>query len=181
MSNRSLSKFIALVRRHHPERIGIMLNGHGWADVDALLRGINENSRHRIDRDILEEIVRTDEKGRYSFDETGRKIRANQGHSIPVDVGLKEAVPPDTLWHGTAKKSTVFIDHEGLLPMGRLYAHLSPDTETAEQVGRRHGKPVVYRIDCKKMAEDGYRFYLSENNVWLTERVSPQYLERIWG
>lgn len=179
MGNRSLGKFIALVLRHHPERIGITLDGNGWADVDALIEGVNGNSRYKIDRNRLEEIVRTDEKGRYSFDKTGRKIRANQGHSIPVDVELKEALPPAVLWHGTAEKSMVSIEQKGLLPMGRLYVHLSRDADTAEKVGRRHGKPIVYRIDCKRMSEDGYRFWLSANNVWLTSEVPPQYLERI--
>lgn len=173
------SKFISLILRHKPGTIGISLDEHGWADVQELISGINAAGGHHLDMDQLEEIVRTDEKQRYSFNEDRTLIRANQGHSIPVDVELEEKIPPDILWHGTGEKYVSSIDRQGLIPKSRLYVHLSADTETARKVGSRHGKPVIYTIDCRKMTEDGYRFFLSANGVWLTKSVPPEYLQKI--
>ena len=144
--NKNTSKFISLILRHKPETIGITLDEHGWADVSELIGGINRSEGHTLDMEILEEIVRTDEKQRYSFNEDHTLIRANQGHSIPVDVELEEKTPPDILWHGTGEKYVVSIDAQGLLPKSRLYVHLSSDKETAKKVGSRHGKPVIYEI-----------------------------------
>ena len=173
------SKFLSRILRHHPEVIGITLDEHGWADVQELIDGINRSSRHNMDMELLEEIVRTDEKQRYSFNEDHTLIRANQGHSIPVDVELEEAVPPDILWHGTGEKYVSSIDVQGLIPKSRLYVHLSSDMETARKVGSRHGKPVIYEVDCRRMTEDGYRFFLSANHVWLTKEVPARYLQKI--
>lgn len=170
-----LSIFISLVLRHQPGAAGISLDEHGWADVDALIRGINDTGRY-IDMDMLEEIVRMDQKGRYSFNEDKTLIRANQGHSIPVDVELKQAEPPETLYHGTADRFLKSIENEGLRSMSRLYVHLSKDYDTAVAVGTRHGKPVVLRVDAAQMMRDGAVFYLSENGVWLTKYVEPRYL-----
>lgn len=170
----SLSRYLSMILRHKPEAIGITLDRHGWADVDQVIRGIGRT--RAIDRQILEEIVRTDEKGRYSFNEDHTRIRANQGHSVPVDVELEERRPPRYLYHGTGEKSVPAISREGLRPMGRLYVHLSPDFETAVRVGRRHGKPHVYLVESGKMAKDGRVFYLSVNGVWLTKQVPPAYL-----
>lgn len=142
MNLKETSKFISLILRHKPETIGISLDEHGWADVDELIAGISRT--HELDRDILEEIVRTDDKQRYSFNEDKTLIRANQGHSIPVDVELDEVKPPEELWHGTGEKYVLSIDRQGLLPKSRLYVHLSKDEETAVKVGKRHGKPVLY-------------------------------------
>ena len=128
--------------------------------------------------DTLEEIVRTDEKQRYSFNEDHTLLRANQGHSIPVDVELEEKNPPDVLWHGTGEKYVASIEAQGLIPKSRLYVHLSSDVDTAKKVGSRHGKPVVYQVDCRKMAEDGFIFYLSVNKVWLTKAVPAKYLSK---
>lgn len=175
----SVGRFISLILRHHPETIGITLDEHGWADVDDMIAGINRSGRYRLDRSILDEIVRTDEKQRYSYNEDHSLIRANQGHSIRVDVELEEAVPPDILWHGTGEKYVASIDQQGLLPKSRLYVHLSPDVETARTVGSRHGKPVIYEVDCRAMTEDGYRFFLSANHVWLTKSVPEKYLHKI--
>ena len=172
-----LSRFISLLLRHKPEAAGIRLDRHGWAVVEELLDGINKTGRFRIDRAVLEEIVRTDAKQRYSFNEDARLIRANQGHSVPVDVELTPAVPPEFLWHGTGAKSVAAILAEGLKPMARLYVHLSRDRETAVCVGRRHGTPVVFRVRSGTMADAGYTFFLSENKVWLTKCVPPDYLE----
>ena len=129
--------------------------------------------------ELLEEIVRTDEKQRYSFNEDHTLIRANQGHSIPVDVELEEKIPPDILWHGTGEKYVSSIDAQGLIPKSRLYVHLSSDLETARKVGSRHGKPIIYEIDCRGMAEDGYHFFLSANHVWLTKEVPVRYLKKL--
>ena len=172
-----ISKYMSLILRHKPEVIGIKLDAHGWADVDALLAGISR--RYPIDRDILEEIVRTDGKQRYSFNEDRTKIRANQGHSIQVDVELPVTEPPETLYHGTAERFAASIEAQGLLPRNRLYVHLSPDAETAEKVGRRHGKPVIYLVNAGQMRRDGYLFYLSVNGVWLTKEVPARYLKRL--
>ena len=175
---KNTSKFISLILRHRPEIIGITLDEHGWAEVDALIDGINRSEAHALDMEGLEEIVRTDEKQRYSFNGDHTLIRANQGHSVPVDVELEERIPPDILWHGTGEKYTSSIDRQGLIPKSRLYVHLSSDPETAVTVGSRHGKPVLYKIDCKAMVEDGYRFFLSANHIWLTREVPARYLQK---
>ena len=174
----STSKFIALILRHKPEAIGITLDEHGWAKVSELIDGVNAAGGHTLDRELLEEIVRTDSKGRYSFNEDHTLIRANQGHSVQVDVELTETAPPDVLWHGTGEKYVASIDRQGLLSKSRLYVHLSADIETARTVGSRHGRPVIYRVDCRRMAEDGYKFWLSANHVWLTKAVPAEYLEK---
>lgn len=176
MSKDRLSVFISLILRHKPSEVGITLDEHGWANVNELIKGIN-NSGRKIDMEILEEIVRTDNKGRYSFNENKTLIRANQGHSIPVDVELKEVAPPDILYHGTATKFIDSIKKQGIKSMSRLYVHLSKDLETATKVGKRHGNCVVLRIDTKKMFEDGIKFYLSENGVWLTKFVDWKYVK----
>ena len=170
------SIFISLILRHRPEAIGISLDEHGWADVDELIKGINKTDDYNIDMGILEEIVRTDNKQRYSFNEDKTKIRANQGHSINVDVELKEAEPPEQLFHGTGEKYVASIRKEGLIPKSRLYVHLSKDKETAEKVGARHGKPHIFFVHSGKMFRAGYKFYLSENGVWLTKAVPPEFL-----
>lgn len=174
--HKSLSKFLSLILRHKPEVINITLDKHGWANVNELINNINSKSNYKIDMQILEEIIETDNKMRYSFNEDKTLIRANQGHSIKVDVELNEEVPPEILYHGTAEKYVESIDKEGLVPKSRLYVHLSKDSDTATKVGSRHGKPVVYRIDSAKMHMDGFKFYISENGVWLTKEVPVQYL-----
>lgn len=171
----NLSKFISLILRHKPETIGITLDSHGWANVEDLINGINKT--HKITKEDLELIVKTDNKQRYSFNENHTKIRANQGHSINVDVELKECTPPDILYHGTAKKFLESIKREGLVSKSRLYIHLSKDINTAVSVGKRHGEPVVLEVDSKRMYNDGIKFYLSENGVWLTKHVSPKYCQ----
>ena len=170
------SRYMSLILRHKPEVIGIHLDEHGWANVDELIEGIAKT--HEFNMEMLEEIVRTDEKQRYSFNEDKTLIRANQGHSIPVDVELDEVEPPERLWHGSAKKYEEAIDREGLIPKSRLYVHLSKDEETAVNVGKRHGKPVIYIVKSGEMARDGYNFYLSKNGVWLTKEVPARYLEK---
>ncbi len=174
MSLIETSRYISLILRHKPETIGITLDEHGWANVDDLISGVNRT--HHLTKELLEEIVRTDNKMRYSFNEDKTLIRANQGHSIPVDVELAESIPPAVLYHGTAEKYVSSIDQIGLIPKSRLYVHLSSDVDTAIKVGTRHGKAVVYLIDTAKMIEGGYKFYLSVNHVWLTKVVPVKYL-----
>lgn len=170
------SKFLSLILRHKPEVIGITLDEHGWADVEEVIAGISKT--REFDRDMLVEIVRTDQKQRYSFNEDATLIRANQGHSVPVDVELETAKSPQILWHGTGEKYVSSIQKMGLLPKSRLYVHISEDMETAYKVGQRHGKAVVYRVLAGKMMEDGYTFYRSKNGVWLTKEVPVSYLKR---
>lgn len=177
MDLNQISKFISLILRHKPEAIGITLDEHGWADVGELIKGIQKT--RQFDLEMLEEIVRTDNKQRYSFNGDRTLIRANQGHSVPVDVELPIAAPPEYLYHGTGQKYVKSIEKAGLLPKSRLYVHLSGDTDTAVQVGSRHGKPVVYRVLSRRMQEDGAAFYQSVNGVWLTKQVPVKYLERI--
>ena len=171
-----ISKYISLILRHHPEAAGITLDAHGWADVDELISGVSR--KYPLDRELLERIVAEDSKGRYSFSEDRKRIRANQGHSISVDVELEEKLPPETLYHGTGEKYTASIEREGLKPQGRLYVHLSPNEDTARKVGQRHGKPVVFTVKAGEMSRAGYKFFLSVNGVWLTGRVPPEFLER---
>ncbi len=170
-----ISKYMSLVLRHKPQAIGIQLDEHGWADVEQLIAGISQT--HPLDREMLEEIVRTDDKQRYALSEDGMRIRANQGHSIPVDVELEERTPPEILWHGTGEKFVSFIEQQGLLSKSRLYVHLSPDIETARRVGSRHGRPIVFQVLSGEMYRDGYRFYCSRNGVWLTKSVPARYLK----
>ena len=171
------SRFISLILRHKPETIGITLDEHGWANVEELIAGVNK--KYPIDMQILEKIVNDDDKNRYSFNGDKTMIRANQGHSIPVDVELKKLNPPDILYHGTGEKYVESIKKQGLIRKNRLYVHLSDNIEIAEKVGKRHGKPVIYEIDCKKMIEDGIEFFKSENNVWLVESVPVKYLKKL--
>lgn len=171
-----ISRFLSLVLRHKPEIIGITLDEHGWADVEKLIEGISKT--RPFNQEILEEIVRTDDKQRYSFNENHTLIRANQGHSIPVDVELPLAEPPEYLWHGTGVKYENSIDMQGLIPKSRLYVHLSGDYETAIKVGSRHGRPVVYRVQSGRMHRDGFPFFRSVNGVWLTKCVPAEYLEK---
>ena len=153
----------------------------GWTDVRTLIQKVNQHGKYHLTMAILEEIVESDEKQRYSFNENKTKIRANQGHSIEVDLELKEQIPPEVLYHGTAERFLSSIMGKGLLPMSRQYVHLSSDEETAVKVGKRHGKPVVLKVQAGEMHRQGYQFYLSENHVWLTEHVPPQFLENPWN
>ena len=169
-----MSMFLSLVLRHRPQEAGITLDEHGWADVNELLAGVNRTGR-KINMDTLERIVRENSKQRYAFNEDHTKIRANQGHSVRVDVELKAAEPPRYLYHGTASRFLPKIQREGIRKMSRQYVHLSGDFETAMAVGKRHGIPVVITIDAAAMVRDGVEFYRSENGVWLCEHVEPKY------
>lgn len=169
------SKFLALILRHKPEAAGISLDNHGWADVNKLITGM-QNKYPEFKYSTLLQIVLTDDKQRYSFNEDNTKIRANQGHSIKVDVELKETVPPDILYHGTATKSLDKIMSEGIKSMQRLHVHLSADTQKAIETGKRYGKPVVLSVNAKEMHNAGHKFYMSENNIWLTDFVPKEFI-----
>ncbi|HBE8485727.1 TPA: RNA 2'-phosphotransferase [Clostridioides difficile] len=171
-----LSIFISLILRHKPETIGIKLDDYGYADVNELIEKINNTGRN-INIEILEQIVKEDNKQRYSFNDDRSKIRANQGHSINVNVELRELEPPKYLYHGTATRFLDNIKNEGIIKQSRLYAHLSRDIDIAVKVGKRHGTPVILKINTGKMYENGYKFYLSENNVWLCEYIPFKYVE----
>lgn len=177
MSLTDISRYLSLILRHKPEVIGITLDGHGWANVEELIAGISKTQP--MDMELLDKIVRTDNKQRYSFNEDKTLIRANQGHSIPVDVELERGIPPEILFHGTGEKYTDSIDQIGLIPKSRLYVHLSDDEATAVTVGSRHGKPIVYRVAAGEMEREGYEFYRSVNGVWLTKKVPVRYLEKM--
>lgn len=176
MDYTEVSIYISLILRHKPEVVGLKLDEHGWVNVDQLIEGVSR--KYMINRSILEEIVETDNKQRYSFNTDKTKIRANQGHSVNVDVELEEHQPPEILWHGTDKKFVDAINEQGLIPKSRLYVHLSKDPETARQVGARHGESVLYIVSAGQMFRDGYKLYLSKNGVWLTKEVPVKYLER---
>jgi len=172
----SISKFMSLVLRHNPSKAGITLDANGWADTDTLIKGMNRAGR-KVTLDTLKEVVASNDKQRFKFSDDFTKIRANQGHSVQVDVELNETQPPATLYHGTATRFLNSIKVEGLTARSRLHVHLSGDKETALKVGGRHGTPVVLTINAIKMHEDGYKFYLSDNGVWLVASVPPSYIE----
>ena len=170
-----LSKFLSRHLRHDPAGLGLTLEPGGWVPIDALLAG-TAAAGFRFTRDELDEVVRSSDKQRFAIDETGTKIRANQGHSAEVDLQLEPADPPAELYHGTADRNLAAILRDGLLKMARHHVHLSPDTPTATKVGQRHGKPVLLVIDAAGMRGAGHAFFRSANGVWLVDHVPPRYL-----
>jgi len=171
-----LSKFLSLILRHKPEKFGLEMDRHGWVSTDELLRAANKAGK-QIDQSLLERIVPENDKQRFAFNEDKSKIRAVQGHSRYIDLGLNPRKPPQHLYHGTVERFIPAIKEKGLIKGGRQYVHLSPDTKTATAVGSRRGQPVILTIESGKMYRDGYKFFLAENGVWLAEYVPPQYIE----
>ncbi len=171
-----ISKFLSLVLRHQPGKIGIALDENGWARVATLIQQANKNGV-QLSREILEEVVETNNKKRFAFNADKTKIRASQGHSMAVDLNYTPQKPPAMLYHGTSERALKSIMANGLQKQNRQHVHLSTDIITARNVGQRHGKPVVLRVDAEAMAQNGYLFYLSENQVWLTEQVPTEYLQ----
>lgn len=169
------SKFLSLVLRHKPEEIGLELDEQGWADVGDLLSKMQARGKD-INQALLEEIVKTNDKKRFSFSDDGQRIRANQGHSLDLDLGLEESQPPEILYHGTAIRNMDVIFKEGLKKMNRHHVHLSEEVETARKVGSRYGKPVILEVASERMYQDGFKFYRSENGVWLTDNVPPEFI-----
>ncbi len=170
------SKFLSLVLRHRPQKIGLELDSQGWADVDHLLARMAAHGR-KIDLPTLKKVVAENDKQRFIFSADGRRIRANQGHSIKVDLGYDPLKPPEFLFHGTAERFVDSIRDKGLLKRRRHHVHLSQDRETAVKVGQWHGRPVVLIVQAGAMHEAGHQFFLSENHVWLTDHVPPEFLE----
>jgi putative RNA 2'-phosphotransferase len=173
-----LSKFLSLVLRHKPQEIGLELDSNGWADVGLLLQKCSQRNVP-ITLDILKDIVETNPKKRFAFNEQLTKIRASQGHSVAIDLQLQAVEPPVILYHGTAEKSLAAILENGLVKQQRQHVHLSATIETAKTVGSRHGKPCVLEVMAQQMFANGYQFYLSANGVWLTDHVPAIYLREL--
>lgn len=170
-----ISKFLSLVLRHKPEAIGICLDRAGWVEVDVLLAAARRAGM-AISEDTLHRVVLENDKQRFALSEDGRRIRANQGHSVAVDLGLAPLAPPERLYHGTATRLLPAIREQGLRPGRRTHVHLSPDERTATAVGKRHGVPIVLTVLAGRMHEQGLTFYRSANGVWLTAVVPPEYI-----
>ncbi len=168
---KTTSKFLSLILRHQPEKIGLELDTNGWADINEL---IEKSKKVKLTKELIVEVVAKDNKQRFIINDD--KIRANQGHSINIDLALEAVEPPDILYHGTATRFLESIMKEGLTKQSRQHVHLSKDIETATMVGKRHGKVVILKVDAKKMFEEGHEFYLSENGVWLTDSVGVEFL-----
>lgn len=174
-----ISKFLSYVLRHKPESIGITLNQNGWVDIDVLLVQAQQHGRN-ISHSLLMEVVENNNKKRFTISEDGKQIRAAQGHSTKqVNIQHEAVLPPDVLYHGTATRFLKSILAQGLISGSRHHVHLSADVETAKTVGMRHGMPVILRVDAAAMCEAGHEFYLSDNGVWLTEKVPSQFLQRM--
>lgn len=173
-----ISKYLSYHLRHHPEALGLELAPGGWVEVAALLSAAREQGFH-ISPQELEAVVAQNDKKRFAFDPSHSHIRANQGHSVPVDLQLETRSPPKVLYHGTSDRAVVSIQRHGLQKQSRHHVHLSLNLETARQVGKRRGRPRVFEVDTAAMLQDNYQFYCSENHVWLVDSVPPQYLTLI--
>jgi putative RNA 2'-phosphotransferase len=171
----ALSKFLSLVLRHEPQAIGLVLDDAGWVSTHELLRCLAAANRPTT-VELLQQVVATSDKQRFAFSDDGSLIRANQGHSIPVDLGLAAVAPPDLLYHGTANRFLDSIQQDGLTRRARHHVHLTVNPDTAGAVGQRYGQLVMLSIDAKRMQADGHLFYCTENGVWLTDTVPPAYL-----
>lgn len=173
-----ISKFLSLVLRHQPETIGIQLDQNGWTDVNQLIEKANDYGIS-FDREILEHIIATNSKKRFAFNDTFDKIRASQGHSVDIELGYTNQKPPEILYHGTSEKSVQSILDTGLEKRSRQHVHLSSNIETALTVGQRHGKPFIFKILAEQMYNDNFQFFISDNNVWLTDHVPTKYLKQL--
>lgn len=175
---KKISKFLSLILRHQPEVVGLKLEENGWVAVEKLIKACADYGKP-FNQSELEEVVATNDKKRFAFDETGKKIRASQGHSLEVAIEFEEKIPPDILYHGTAEKNLGVIFAEGLKKMSRHHVHLSAETETALKVGTRYGKPVILQVDTEAMLAVGHKFYVSANGVWLVDEVPPNFLKML--
>jgi putative RNA 2'-phosphotransferase len=173
-----LSKFLSKHLRHDPRGLGLTLGEGGWVEVSALLDGASRKGVG-MTRPQLDEIVARNNKQRFSFDESGTRIRANQGHSVEVDLQLTPQEPPSTLYHGTPERSVEVILQDGLRKMKRHHVHLSLDVATATNVGARRGRPVILEVDAAAMHAAGFEFFRSDNGVWLVERVPAEFIRRL--
>lgn len=170
-----ISKFLSLILRHQPEKIGLTLEKDGWANVEDLISASRKNG-FSFSLEELKQTVANNDKKRFSFDQSETKIRANQGHSVSIEIEFEKRTPPPILYHGTAERNVESILENGLVKRARHDVHLSADTETARKVGIRYGRPVIFEIDTVAMMENGFDFFVSENGVWLVENVPPQFL-----
>ncbi|GAB3947818.1 RNA 2'-phosphotransferase [Spirosoma harenae] len=168
-----ISKRLSLILRHRPESIGILLDENGWTDVAILLNKL------AISKAILSHVVATNNKKRFAFNADETKIRANQGHSVDIDLGYQTQEPPKVLYHGTGQNSVQSILKTGLQKQKRHHVHLSADIETALNVGKRHGVPVVLEVNTEQMQNDSFAFYQSTNGVWLTDHVPVKYIKEL--
>lgn len=173
---KDVSKFLSLILRHSPEKIGLKLDENGWADVEELMQKCSKRG-NTLTAELLDYVVENNDKKRFAFNEDKTKIRASQGHSISVELNLNETEPLEFLYHGTVAKFLENIKKEGLQKMSRQHVHLSKDLETATKVGGRRGVPQILTVRSGQMFKDGFKFYLSENNVWLTDEVPSKYIE----
>jgi putative RNA 2'-phosphotransferase len=175
-----ISKFLSYVLRHKPDAIGLQLDSNGWADIDELISKANDSGElEALSIEQLKEVVADSDKQRFIISDEDNKIRANQGHSIKIDLQLKGVTPPETLYHGTAERFMENINRDGLKPGERHHVHLSADIDTANAVGQRYGKPVILKIKALLMHQQGFKFFLSENGVWLTDKVPVEFIESI--
>ena len=173
-----VSRFLSLVLRHRPETIGLELDAEGWASLGELVERAGRSGRE-LSEDLIREVVAHNDKQRFSLSPDGRRIRANQGHSIEVELGLEPVSPPELLYHGSARRRLASILADGLQRRGRQHVHLSPDARTARRVGERHGPAVVLVVAAGRMEAEGHTFFLSANGVWLTEHVPPGFLREL--
>jgi putative RNA 2'-phosphotransferase len=170
-----LSKRLSYVLRHAPASVGLTLDAAGWVDVDDLLAALAANGT-ALTRAQLDDVVARNDKQRFALDPTGTRIRASQGHSVPVELGHRPSEPPAELFHGTVERFLPAVLDQGLRRGNRHAVHLSADVDTARRVGRRRGRPVVLRVDAAALAADGATFTRSDNGVWLVDAVPPRYL-----
>ena len=173
-----ISKYLSFILRHRPEKIGLELDSNGWADLDELIAKANTAGKD-LSLEVIEIVVETNEKQRFALSPDRKKIRANQGHSIAVDLELKATDPPGELFHGTATRFLESIKSKGLLKQNRHHVHLSSSIEVARAVGRRHGKPIILKADAEKMQLNGYNFYCSNNAVWLVDQVPYKFITEL--
>lgn len=174
-----ISKFLSFVLRHKPDAIGLVLDANGWADIDELVCKANSSGKvTNLNYFLVREVVDNSDKKRFIISDDEQRVRANQGHSIDVDLQLSPLDPPEFLYHGTAIRFLDSIWAEGLKPQQRQYVHLSTDIETAVAVGLRYGKPAILKVKAQLMHEQGFVFYQSENGVWLTAAIPSDYLIR---
>ena len=171
-----VSKYLSFILRHKPEEIGMVLDSNGWGEIETL---INNTTDFKLTHELLDIVVETNDKQRFSISEDGKKIRANQGHSIEIDLGLSDIEPPEYLLHGTAERFWANIQIEGLVKGNRHHVHLTRVEAVAKSVGSRYGKPVILKIMSLEMSKEGFKFYKTANNVWLVELVPVKYIEKI--
>lgn len=175
-NHKSISKFLSLILRHDPGKIGIQLDENGWVQVDDLLAKAKKYQPN-LNKALLQEIVATNDKKRFALNDDQTQIRASQGHSVQIDLNYSPKQPPEYLYHGTVAKFMDAIREKGLLKMSRHHVHLSEERETATKVGSRRGKPIILTIRSGDMHANGIEFFQSENGVWLTAHVAPEYIE----